>query len=322
MVDRRMGSRMREVLLGRGSSRAYLGFVLTGMVMALAAVETLLRVYVVPVDHTRQNRIHLVYTAKSSNAILGDSHSNVGFMNTPNFTNLARAGSSPGALEIVAREYFRFRDPGRVIVEASPQLFTRLMQKQGPQHHDDYFVQNVGLPFALYVFEPGIARHVGSLRNIQDLENLAHLAREQKIVGSQTEHKIQEKRATYSPERLQEVAAVRVKQSLPVRQLRESQVFGAYRRLLQFLRDRGADVCMVRTPVNQPFLEQSADAASYQDGLRALEQSARELGLRYVDFRDLPVKLEEKHFHNPDHLLAEGASIFAPAAVEACFPDG
>jgi hypothetical protein len=79
---------------------------------------------------------------------------------------------------------------------------------------------------------------------------------------------------------------------------------------------------MVRTPVNQLFLELIADDEGFQDTLKALKQSARERGFRYLDFRDLPVKLEETHFGNEDHLAAEGAAVFAPAVVEACFPDG
>jgi hypothetical protein len=311
-----------DTLFGGGANRVYLGFVMAGTVITLVTVEALLRTYVVPIANTPPNRVHQVYTTKNPDVILGDSHLYYGMINAPDFANLAGGGSSPGTLEIIAREYFRFQDPGRVIVEASPQLFTGLLQKQGSQQHGDYFGQNVGLPFALYVLEPAIARHIGSLRDIQKLENRAKWAQSRKIVGSRSERKTRQTRAGYTPERRHKLASIRVSLSRPVGQIRESEVFAAYRRLLDLLKDRGAEVCMVRTPVNQLFLELIADDEGFQDTLKALKQSARERGFRYLDFRDLPVKLEETHFGNEDHLAAEGAAVFAPAVVEACFPDG
>ena len=87
-------------------------------------------------EHRFANRVALIYHAELPDAVFGDSHLYRPFIDSERFANLARAGSSPHALEIVAREYFRHVDPGRVIVEASPQLFNKLMQTRTAQHHD------------------------------------------------------------------------------------------------------------------------------------------------------------------------------------------
>ena len=299
--------------------RHYLALILIGVVIALTVTEVLLRLYVVPIENTRPNRVHMVYTGKQPDVILGDSHFYRGFITTSGYANLARGGSSPAALEIIAREYFRFREPGRVIVEASPQLFNRLMQNRGPQQHDEYFGQNVGLPFALYVFEPGIARYAGSLVDISELKRRAAVALNQRVGVSRFERRIQHERPRRPPERLRKRAAGRVRHDRPVDGIRESEGFAVYRRLLDFLKQRGAQVCMVRTPVDELFLELIADDESYREAQRALEETAREFGFRYVDFRDLPVKLVDRHFMNADHLGTEGAALFGPAVLRACY---
>jgi hypothetical protein len=305
---------------GEASALRYLGILLTGTVVALAAAEWMLRTVIVPIDDGRPNRVHLVYSGEQPDAVLGDSHLYRTFLTSDRFANLARAGSSPHALEIVAREYYRHRAPGRVIVQASTQLFNQLMQTRRAQGHDTYFAQNLGLPFRLYVFEPGISRELAAFWDLPALRVKASSSRRRmKHSGPAVEREAALRRALTLDERRSQVRQ-RVQSNRPVADVTASDGFAAYRRTLVWLAERGARICLVRTPVTDLYRETASLDSRHLETETAFRDLAQELGLRYVDFADLALGLDPvTSFTNPDHLTTAAGAHYAERVETACF---
>ena len=303
----------------RESASRYLAIVGVGLLLALALAEVLLRTLVVPIIDSRPNRIHQIYHAELTDAVLGDSHLYRPFINSEHFANLARAGSSPDALEIVARQYFRHIDPGRVIVEASPQLFNPLMQARKAQHHDEYFSHNFGLPVQILVFEPGISRELAAIWNVPALLRQAEVARGRKKRGGPiVERAAARRRGLGDPER-RKLTAARIQSNRPVPTVAASGAFAAYRRTVDFLLSRGARVCLARTPVTELYRQMARDEPNHLAADRALRDLASELGIPFVDYLDLDLPLAVDSFTNPDHLTTRMGELYASRLEQACF---
>ena len=303
----------------RESPTLYLSIGALGLVAFLALSELALRLFVVPVIDSRANRVHLVYGATNPDVVLGDSHLYRPFINSERFANLARAGSSPQALEIVAREYFRSMAPGRVIVEASPQLFRELMERRKAQRHDEYFTHNFALPFHLYVFEPGISRELAALWDPAALRKATEDARGRRhTAGIYVEREAARRRALGMDER-RELTRSRLVSNRPVADVRSSHSFAAYRRTLEQLQARGAKLCLARTPVTDLFLQMSRNDSQYVAAEQVLRELADELGIRFVDYLDLELPLTVDAFTNPDHLTTRVGEIYAERLERACF---
>ena len=291
------------------------------MLLALALAELLLRTLVVPIIDSRANRVDRIYHAEQPDVVLGDSHLYRAFIHSEKFENLARAGSSPHALEIVTREYFRHIDPGRVIVEASPQLFNPLMQARKAQQHDEYFSHNFGMPVSLYVFEPGISRELASIWNLSGLLRQAEVARGRAKQSGVFVQRVATMRRALSPAERRRLTAARIQSNRPVGNVAGSESFSAYRRMLHFLLARGAQLCLARTPVTDLYLEMAREEPNHVAAQRALRELGSEFGIPFIDFVDLDLPLAVDTFTNPDHLTTRMGALYAERLEQACFPE-
>lgn len=306
-----------EVL--RGQATRYLVVLATGLLVGLVVAELLLRTFVLAVDDGRAHRIQVIYRASSPDVVLGDSHLYLPFVNSDRFVGLARAGSSPMALEIVAREYFRHVAPGRVIVEASPQLFRRAMEERRDQGHAGYFTHHFGQPFVVAVLEPGIRRELAAIWNFPALIKSADMARgRKKIDGPVVDGEAKRRRELTMGEHLEETRA-RLQSNQPMPDVTTRESFRAYRRTLEALQERGAQLCMASTPVTTLYLALSGENPAYVEAERALRALATELDVPFVDFVDLDLPLEVDSFRNPDHLTTRSGELYAARLERACF---
>ena len=310
---------MSSSSIGSSSSRGYAAIVLLGIGAVLVATEVLLRWLVVPIEEGWPHRVDLVYRARGGDVVLGDSHMFRGFVTQDEFVNLAGGGSSGQALEIVAREYFRHREPGRVVVAASPQLFNPARESAGAQQHDEYFGQNFGLPWQLYVFERGIARRVSWLLDPAALVQRARQAQRRKRPGNPVDARLASDMAGLDEAGRLDRARSVVTKNRPVESLQDAAGFSAYRRMLSSLEARGARICLVRTPVISEFEELTREAPRFVAAHELLRGLADELSIPYVDYRELGFVFADELFIDPDHLTATGAERFSREVVRACF---
>lgn len=144
------------------SSRASALYVATliGSVLAFCLViEGFLRTVAIE-RSDRPRRVRAVYQSPLDDAVLGDSTFDMLFEAglLRDFENLSPRGATALELEHYARAYYRFREPGLVILLAGSQLFGPARREGGSRGSEDHYGQLVGLPFAVYAFEPGISR--------------------------------------------------------------------------------------------------------------------------------------------------------------------
>jgi hypothetical protein len=204
------------------------------------------------------------------------------------------------------------------------------MQRRLAQQHDEWFSLNsflspwvnIRLPFVPYVFEPGISRELAAFGDWQALGERAARARgREKAEGAIVEREAAMRLALPASERRSQ-ARDRVRSNRPVAELPESPAFQAYRRLLTFLGERGARVCLAAPPVSDAYLEAAFDDPDHGRAERALRDLAREHGSAYVDFRDLDLDLEVASFTNADHLTTRAGADYSARLENACFgPD-
>jgi len=311
---------MSNSSIDSSSARRYAAIVLVGIGFVLVATEVLLRWLVVPIEEGWPHRVDLVYRASGGDVVLGDSHMFRGFVTQDEFVNLAGGGSSGRALEIVAREYFRHREPGRVVVAASPQIFNPAREAAGAQQHDEYFGQNFGLPWQFYVFERGIARRVSWLLDPSALLQRARQAQRRKQPGNPIDARMASEMAGRDEAGRLELARGVVVKNRPVENLEDAAGFEAYRRMLSSLHVRGARLCLVRTPVISKYEELTREAPRFVAAHQRLRGLADELSIPYVDYRELGFAFGDGLFIDPDHMTATGADRFSRAVVRACFP--
>lgn len=275
----------------------FLGLVLISILLFIAGVELVLRLYVVQADPYAR-RAHLVYAGQEPNIALGDSHVEISMRGLSGFVNLGLRADSTRTMEIVAKEYYRFRKPGKVIMMASPQSFGS-DRVSADSISDTFFKQRKWQPFALYAFEPAINKY---------------------LRGPWTKYKVEEEPqwALLSEGERQKRVMRRVDGQRPVKGFLATKDFLAYRGILEYLKGIGAEVCLVRTPVSTEYLAAIASDADFDAAQEHFRHMAREFGFAYVDFRNLPA-MGPEYFRDHDHLNLHGAELFSAMVTRACF---
>lgn len=278
-------------------SRRFVGLVLAAILLFIAGVEATLRLHVVQSDPYAR-RAHLVYAGEGSNIALGDSHVEISMRGLPGFFNLGLRADNPRAMEIVAREYYRYRKPGKVILMASPQFFGS--DRIGADStSESFFRQHQWLPVGLYAFEPAINKY---------------------LRGPWARYKAEEEPqwSLLPDEEKLKKAKRRVDAQRPVQGYMATRDYRAYWNTLEYLKRIGAEVCLVRTPVSAEYLAAIASDPAFESAQEQFRRLAGEFGFAYVDFLSLPA-IAPEDFRDHDHLNLQGARRFSAQLVGACF---
>jgi hypothetical protein len=259
------------------------------------------------------------------NVLVGDSQMYTGILDHPDFFQLALSAETAPMLEILVREYFKFRPAKRVIIESGPQLFAQPQLDNGARRHDSYFTQNNWVQHALgvrlYVAEPGVGSFIGEVFN-----RLMASHRQQWISAAAAADVPMELPTTlpahwglYSAEQRRYFAVHRVISQRPVKEFETTSHFAAFREMIAFLAERGAQLCFLRLPLTSEYLDAILGDPAYNRAYRAFQDLAKAYAATYVDFLDLPMEYRPEYFMNQDHLSAEGSAVFAPLVFRACF---
>jgi hypothetical protein len=117
------------------------------------------------------------------------------------------------------------------------------------------------------------------------------------------------------------LTAARLYGQNPVRDFESSSQLRDYIAAIRFLQERGAKVCLFRTPVTADYvrlgrqmLEGRFDA--FDQWLRKFAGTQR---IRFVDFHELPLDFDDTKFVNQDHLTTAHARAMWPLVDKACF---
>lgn len=289
-----------------------LGVLVGTLGLALTASVALVKYAVEPNDRVVHS-LELVQRETATDAAFGDSHFAWGFVGSADFPTIAAEGETIADMELRVRYYYRNKKPGRVVIEGDPHEFAVYKLDRATHayldHMDNGFWQRFvshHRPYLGLYWQRVAAHGFGGFRAKDEL-------RYGWIVG-------RERWSSLDTTARLALSADRVQHHLPADNFRETLFARSYQRTLAYLRSRGADVCVITSPVSSEYFRY----ASREPGLAAVQgfvqQTAQAYGARYVNFYDLYADPEYDHyFRDMDHLNEIGAPLFTAKAVTACF---
>ena len=295
------------------SSKHYIRVILGIVLFFIGVGELVVRLFVVPVPNTTPHLIDAVYTRTNRNVVVGDSHIYRSFISSDYFLNLGMGGSTIPMMKIVIEEYFRHRNPGEVIVEASPQLLSSGYIDRNTQGYDTYFTQNNRFPIKAYIFEPGIG---GWIKNIHTLSDIKQLIKDRKLAEY---HSNIQSNWLNVPKTLRTLKVQkRIEEHEPNIQGSQKTI-ESYKELVNFLVNKGAKVCLLRTPVNEEYLEAVINKPFYLKSTEIFKDISKVTGVRYVDFRKLNYSFTPDKYIDQDHISPKTSIQFEKLVRKSCF---
>jgi hypothetical protein len=289
-------------------------YMVIGIVLFILGIgEWVVRIYIVPVPSTTPYQVNLIYTKDNQNVVVGDSQAYRAFIANDDFLNLGLGGTTIPMMKIIVEQYFKYQDPGKVIIEVSPHLFSDDYISRDTQGYEGYFNQNYPFPIKIYLFEPGIGSWLENIKSFDDFSRLAEDRRDGEAHLTITGNWInisQKTRLIRTRNRIR-------KQVPDIKAAQE--VIKTYEETVEFLLKRGAEVCMFRTPVDQTYLGLIEDNPSFTESLEIFQKISMEEGVRFVDFRDLNYAFSLDKFINQDHITPKASAEIAPLVANACF---
>jgi len=277
-----------------------------------------------------------VAKADATNAVFGDSH--VGLTSfIPRYAFLGQAGQQPDEFLLLARTLYANRRPERVIVEASPQWFgeyhigaRRLLTPASlaaPKSILGVQVLSLSGSYSGAIFNNLWADVRSALATIfadahaevprPDAATLTRFAAEwQAMAYSATFNWSQ-----FPVEKRLVLTTSRVYSQNPIERFTESEPRRSFEDAITFLLERGAEVCMFRTPVSDDYLKiakqiKNSRYAEFETYIRAFATSKK---LKLIDFRNLSLSFDDTKFFNADHLNNAAAAAMWPLVADACF---
>lgn len=284
---------------------------------------------------------HLL-ASRTPNAVFGDSQvGGSSYLKDTDFFGIA--GQQPQEFERVVRFLFAHRTPGDVIVMASPQWFGTYHGER-PQVLVDAAFPPTWLPLrmASQIYRSGLKAAIGldaltvasgigryfrvtaaraAEPSVPDRAEVLRLSRlwEQALAASGKGYDFHW--ADFPAEYRDVLTLSRVFEQNPAPNFETSEAAASYARGLRFLKERGARLCLVRTPVTQRFLSYSRTIPheNYSAFDRYIKALALEIGVPFYDQSAIELPFGDDMFVNQDHLTYAGHAAYWPLARAKCF---
>lgn len=288
-------------------------------------------------DNEQTIIIRAIAADRSRNAVFGDSH--VGF--TPmieGYGFFGLAGQQPQELLNLVHFLFDDRQPGKVIVEAAPQWVGEYHRGRQPLLTS----ANLRPPISVFGIRllSATPLYSGSLFKflIADMVSLTAFISPSKaqqssinasLVGQYAREWSRQREAggeafnwsQIAPDKREVLTAARLSEQNPVRDFESSSALRDYVAAIRFLRARGAQVCLFRTPVTADYvrLSRAMPEGRFDAFDRWMSGFAGAERIRLVDFRQLPLDFDDTKFLNQDHVTTAHAKTMWPLVDKACF---
>lgn len=273
--------------------------------MFFGATEIFIRLAVEPYDHFSIH-VRQFNESRSTDVVFGDSRMAHAFVDGHGFLDLSRSGEPASLFVWKAQNYFASRKAGRVIVQADPEMLSRDRQRPAD------FLEYVDAPplaimkrrhrshLLAYWYNFTLARarfaNVGWFNN-PGFVGLADFGRdERRRLGAS------------AAESWRPLARERIDGSV---------TGAAFREMVRSLRDAGAELCLVGTPLPSEFRQFAEDEPAFSAAAEWLKDLALEFDARLVSYRSMFD--DPAYFRDIMHLNGRGSRIFFPRMVEACF---
>ena len=276
--------------------------------------ELFIRYEVEPKDHFEQS-IRVFYGSDKENVILGDSIPARGFTGRPEFVNLAFSGENARRMNIKARAYFQERKPGMVVVSANYNLFNRKAEStRGYEHIYQHYS-----PKALRVMEPRhrerVLRYWEAILKNGELRPRGRVLPDGTLLSTNAEEYLIY--ARQGPDELVTRATWMLGRGVPGPDFDTSVHAELYEDLMRFLKEKGADVCVVTFPVAPNFRPEMMKRPVFARVHEYFARVAARHGFKYRNYWDAidtPSDLMDEV-----HLTPSGARKLTDMIVRDCF---
>lgn len=288
-------------------------------------------------DNEQTIIIRTIAADHSRNAVFGDSHVGLTSM-IEGYGFFGLAGQQPQEFLNLVHFLFDSRQPGKIIVEAAPQWVGEYHKGRQP------LLTSANLRPPISVFGVRLLSatplYSGSLFKflIADMASLTAFispskAQQPAINMSQAGQYAREwsrlrdaggeafNWAQIEPDKREVLTAARLSEQNPIRGFESSSALRDYVAAIRFLRERGAQVCLFRTPVTADYvrLSRAMPEGRFDAFDRWMSGFAGAERIRLVDFRQLPLDFDDTKFLNQDHVTVAHAKAMWPLVDKACF---
>lgn len=295
------------------SSKKFLITFFILITLLLIGFELFLRDYVTTIPKSVSKRVYDVYYNQSQNVVVGDSHVYRGFIDQDEFVNLGKGGTTIPVMDLLIRNYFKHREPNKVIIEASPQLLSEIHLQWKDKNHKNFFLLNQPWLPKLLMFEPGVTQELAAFKDLKMWSKLINKSWPNEMKKGDYWARMSNK------ERLIKTKS-RVEFQTPLIDSKESEEYlKIYNEMLNFLLAKGADLCMLRTPVDGNYLALIEENLLYQKTIHQFKNIAEKKNIKYIDFRELEMSFGFDEFINQDHLMPHVSNEFSLLVDNACF---
>ena len=281
--------------------------------------------------------VRTIAATRSANTVLGDSHVGLSPM-IDGYAFLGWAGQQPQELLNLVHFLYDNRQPGKVIVEAAPQWVGEYHKGRQPL----LTAANLQPPVSVFgVHMLSLTPlYSGSLFKflIADLTSLTRFVSPSKaqplpVNTAQADQYAREwsrKRdaggdafnwTEMERDKREVLTLARLHGQNPIRDFESSSLLRDYVAAIRFLQQRGAQVCLFRTPVTADYsqLGRQMPEGRFDAFDRWIRQFAGAQRIRFVDFHELPLDFDDTRFLNQDHVTAAHARAMWPLVDKACF---
>ena len=280
--------------------------------------------------------IKFLMTVDASQSILGDSHVGLA-QRMPPYAFLGQPGQQPKELLLLVHYLYDRAVPRRVILEASPQWFGYYHWNRKP------LLTARAFPPDIFGFHPLILSEVYSSALFDNLvsdgiaaaaamipkahaevpkpsiEEVSRVADQWQVAAAALGTRFNW--ADFPDDNRGILTASRVYDQNPVEDFETSQPAADYEAAIKFLLQRGAEVCLFRTPVTADYLatEKLIADSRFDEFDRYANSLARSLSIRLIDFRQLDYQFDDSKFFNQDHMNDKTAAEVWPLVARSCF---
>ncbi len=291
---------------------AIASLLLVSVLMLAGLSEWLLRSRVLPNDGFAWSFDRFL-TSTATDILIGDSHMSQGGYGIAGFINLSMANENASIFEAKIKAYYRDREIGRVVLQADAHVFaasrdTVDISKRLAQYAN-------GSRPTVWILDPNHRVHVftywrrffgrSGFSNVFTFQPNGAITSSEHWSNTELEARIR-------------LTAARVELQRPPPDPKQTEAALVYERIMQFLSDRGAAVCLVSMPVTPLYMERISAYAEYAASMEFFRRLAALHGATYLDLRTSIGSLDL--FLNQDHVNLQGATSLAPQIAEGCFP--
>jgi len=293
---------------------------LASLLIMTALCEHVLRSQVVPNDHF-WHHVDLFYDTLPPSAAFGDSHIARGFIGHKNSPNLAYPSEALPQMETKIRALYEDRQivPQKIIFQVSPQMFAKYREEDFQRNYVEIFErgQKRYTPFGLYIFDGYYRKRlIAYLKSYALRGRLEQQTEFMEYGGILSDDVLRRTKNTAEKVMLKN----RILLHIPEPGFEHSEYAAILERSIAFLKEKGADVCMVSMPASTEYRQMVSDLGygpNFQNAFTYFQNVQKKHKARYVSFY---TELDDDTlFMNPDHLNRDGAKHLTPIIFDRCF---